>query len=230
MDGLAQQKDESLVVSLITHGSPTDDKGRPWKSRRPAPILVVLVVLALAGAAVWIRVLTATDTGTETVACNAPPSPADAGSVVDAATVTATQPVPLGSTRVRVFNANGQGGQAAEIAADLSEFGFASAPDVQVGNDPVYVDQNMECNSQIRFGPAGLAAAGTVALVAPCAEFVQDAREDDTVDLALGNNFRALQPNTDGEEVVRTLADIAPGSDAPQVDIDLLAAAHSIDC
>ena len=226
------------MVSLITHGSSTDDKGRPFAHRRPAPILIVLLVLALAGAAVWIRVLTATETSTDAVACNAPqapsdpaaPAPAEPGTKVDATVVTDTQPTPLANTRVRVFNANGQGGQAAEIAADLSDFGFASAPDVQVGNDPVYVDQNMQCIAQIRFGPAGIAAAGTVALVAPCAEFVQDTREDDTVDLALGNAFRALQPNTDAQEVVRSLADVAPGAPAPTLDIDLLAAAHTVDC
>jgi hypothetical protein len=226
------------VVSLITHGSSTDDKGRPYARRRAFPILVVLVVLALAGAAVWVNILTTTETGTDAVACNAPqpasdpaaPAAAEPGSVVDASVVTDTQPAPLSATRVRVFNANGQGGQAAEIAADLSDFGFASAPDVQVGNDPVYVDQNMQCIAQIRFGAAGVAAAGTVALVAPCAEFVQDTREDDTVDLALGTNFRALEPNTDGEEVIRSLADVAPGAAAPNLDVDLLAAAHRVNC
>ncbi|MGB3773232.1 MAG: envelope integrity protein Cei [Rhodococcus sp. (in: high G+C Gram-positive bacteria)] len=226
------------MVSLITQGSSTDHKGRTFSRRRPVPILVVLVVLALAGAAVWFRILTATETSTDTIACNAPPAATDSsspaaaepGTEVDGTVVTDTQPLPLSATRVRVFNANGQGGQAAEVAADLSEYGFASAPDVQVGNDPVYVDQNMQCNAQIRFGQSGIAAAGTVALVAPCAEFIQDTREDDTVDLALGTNFRALQPNTDGEEVVRSLAEVPPGSAAPTLDIELLAAAHAVDC
>ncbi|AMY18905.1 MULTISPECIES: envelope integrity protein Cei [Nocardiaceae] len=226
------------MVSYITGGSSTDDRGRPFRRRRPAPILIVLVVLALAGAAVWVRVLTATETGTEAVACNAPQPPSDPaaptaaalGEVVDAGVVDESQPLPLAATKVRVFNANGQGGQAAEIAADLNNYGYASAPDVQVGNDPVYVDQNMQCIAQIRFGEAGVAAAGTVALVAPCAEFVRDDRADDTVDLALGTNFRALQPNTDAEEVVRTLAEVPPGQPAPALDLDLLQAARTVDC
>src|SRR3546814_18599397 len=83
-------------------------------------------------------------------------------------------------------------------SSDLSEFGFSSAPDVQVGNDPVYVDQNMECQGQIRFGANGLAAASSVWLVAPCAELVQDGRGADTVDLALGTYKKgALTPNPD---------------------------------
>lgn len=202
-----------------------------------APILIVLIVLALAGAAVWVRLLTETDTGTDAVACNAPQSETDAaapaaapGTVVEPSVVEDTQPAPLGDTRVRVFNANGQGGQAAEIAADLSEYGFASAPDVQVGNDPVYVDQNMQCQAQIRFGPGGVAAAGTVALVAPCAEFVRDERADDTVDLALGTLFRNLQPNPDAEEVLRSLSDVAPGTAAPALDLGLLEAARVSNC
>ena len=135
----------------------------------------------------------------------------------------------LSATRVRVFHANGQRGQAAHIAAQLSDSGFASAPDVQVGNDPVYLDQNMECSAQIRFGANGAAAAATVQLVAPCAERIEDTRPADTVDLALGNYFSDISPNNDAEEVLRTLRD-APGTASAPLDMDLLEAARVARC
>ena len=129
-----------------------------------------------------------------------------------------------------MFNANGERGQAAHVAAQLSDYGFASAPDVQVGNDPVYVDQNMQCQGQIRFGSAGIGAASAVWLLAPCAELIEDSRTDDSVDLALGTYFSEIQPNDDAEEVLRTLAGAAPGAAPQPLDPDLLAAARQSRC
>ena len=223
------------MVSLITEGRSEDDKGRPFRRRRAAPILAVLLVLALIGVAVWVKVLTTSDQSTPSVACNAPAASADPntpalGDEVAPSALQDVEPAALSTTRVRVFNANGQGGQAATVAAELSDYGFASAPDVQVGNDPIYVDQNMQCQGQIRFGESGLAAASTVALVAPCTELIQDSRTDDTVDLALGSYFKDLQPNTDAEAVLQALASTPAGSEPAPLDIDLLAAARLSRC
>ena len=103
-----------------------------------------------------------------------------------------------------MFNANGERGQAAQVAAQLSDYGFASAPDVQVGNDPVYVDQNMQCQGQIRFGPNGIAAASTLWLVAPCAELIQDTARTTTRSTSRWAPTSARSaPNTDAEEVLR---------------------------
>lgn len=129
-----------------------------------------------------------------------------------------------------MFNANGEHGQAAQVAAQLSDYGFASAPDVQAGNDPIYVDQNMQCQGQLRFGPNGVAAASALWLVAPCAELIEDTRTDDTVDLALGTYFRKISPNTDAEEVLRSLKDPPPGTQPAPLDIDLLKAARTARC
>lgn len=226
------------MVSLITEGNSFDDRGRPFRRRRALPIVIVLLVLALLGMFTWIRVFTADEETTATVECNEPSSePAEDGTTplplgerVDRSTLLDVEPAALSATKVRVYNANGERGQAATVAADLSEYGFASAPDVQVGNDPVYLDQNMQCQGQIRFGENGRAAASSVWLVAPCAELIQDERGDDTVDLALGTYFQSLQPNTDAESVLTSLAGIAPGSTPAPLDITLLEAARSARC
>jgi len=226
------------VVSLITEGSATDDHGRPFPRRRVVPAAAAGAVLAAITLVVWISVFSASEPTTTTLACNAPPAtasdpdgpqPAPLGDVVDRSTLLEVDPAPLANTRVRVYNGNGERGQASHVAAQLSDYGFSSPPDVQAGNDPVYVDQNLQCQGQIRFGEAGRAAASTVWLVAPCAELVQDGREDDTVDLALGTYFKDVSPSPDAEEVLRALREVSPGDSAP-LDLDLLTAARSARC
>ena len=226
------------MVSLITGGSSTDEKGRPFRRRRPLPWLILVTVFAVLGAVVWVSVLSTDDASTTAMACNDPspssdpaaPAPAPLGQRVDAGRLEDVEPAALSATRVRVYNANGQRGQAAHIASQLSDLGFASAPDVQVGNDPVYVDQNMECSAQIRFGPSGAAAAASVELAAPCAELIEDTRPDDTVDLALGTYFGEIAPNDDAEEVLRTLRSQQPGAQPAPLDGDLLEAARTARC
>jgi hypothetical protein len=224
------------VVSFITEGSGTDDRGRPYKRRRPLPIAALILVCAFVAAATWVAVF-ATDKGssTEAAPCNPPSSePAEGavplGNKVEAETIDEVPPASLAATQVRVYNANGEAGQAADVAAQLAEYGFAPAVDVQAGNDPVYTDQNLECQGQLRFGPNGKAQAGALRLVAPCAELVQDERTDATVDLALGTYFRKMNPGTDAQELLRTLRTIPVGAEVPPLDADLLATARSAHC
>lgn len=230
------------MVSLITQGHSTDEQGRPFRNRRAMPVLVLISILALLGTVLWVRILTKDEEVSAAVTCNLPqpvaepadpnaPAPQPLGKKMDPATLLDVEPATLAATKVRVYNANGERGQAAQVAAQLSGYGYASAPDVQVGNDPVYVDQNMQCHGQIRFGANGLAAASALWLVAPCAELIEDARPDDTVDLALGNYFNDLLPNTDAEEVLASLKEPAPGGmAAAPVDISLLKAARTARC
>ncbi|SDC96625.1 envelope integrity protein Cei [Rhodococcus tukisamuensis] len=229
------------MVSLIADGHSSDENGRPFRRRRALPVVALLGVLAVLGSVLWFRILTKDEVLSATVTCNLPqtpatldpdaPAPQPLGAKVNPDTMLDVEPAALSATRVRVFNANGERGQAAHVASQLSDYGFASAPDVQVGNDPVYVDQNMQCQGQIRFGPNGMAAASTLWLIEPCAELIQDERADDSVDLALGTYFRELQPNTDAEEVLASLKNPAPGGSATApVDIDLLKAARTTRC
>ncbi|MFC7450160.1 envelope integrity protein Cei [Rhodococcus daqingensis] len=230
------------MVSLITQGHSTDEQGRPFRKRRIMPVVVMISILALLGAVLWVRILTKDEDVSAAVTCNLPqtaaqpvdpnaPAPQPLGDKMDPTTLLDVEPATLAATRVRVFNANGERGQAAQVAAQLSEYGYASAPDVQVGNDPVYIDQNMQCHGQIRFGSNGLAAASALWLVSPCAELIEDGRPDDTVDLALGTYFSELRPNTDAEEVLAALKEPAPGgAAAAPVDISLLKAARTARC
>ncbi|QBJ98266.1 LytR family transcriptional regulator [Rhodococcus sp. ABRD24] len=226
------------MVSLITDGSSTDDQGRPFRRRRALPVISLISVLALVCMVVWIRVLTEPEVLATTVHCNPPvkssapdaPPAQPLGEVVSGDTLRDVEPAALSSTQVRVFNGNGERGQAAHVAAQLSDYGFASAPDVQAGNDPVYIDQNLRCQGQIRFGPNGLSAASSVWLLAPCAELVQDERTDRTVDFALGTYFKEIAPNSDAEEVLRSLKDPLPGAEPAPLDMQLLDAARTARC
>ena len=67
-------------------------------------------------------------------------------------------------------------------------------------------------------------------LLAPCAELIQDTREDDTVDFALGTYFKDLSPSADAEEVLRTLREVPTGEGSAPLDIDLLTAARNARC
>ncbi|MBJ8345067.1 envelope integrity protein Cei [Antrihabitans sp. YC2-6] len=228
------------MVSLITDGSSTDADGRPFARRRKLPWLVLVAVVALLGIFVWAQALTKDETSTAPMSCNSPrlpasaaagnPTPPTLGKRVGYATLVDVEPAALWATKVRVFNANGETGQAAHVASQLNEYGFASAPDVQVGNDPIYVDGNMECTGQIRFGANGRAAAASLQLVVPCAELIEDQRQDDIIDLALGNNFNKIAPNSDAEEVLRALKDPPVGTAPAPQDVKLLAAARTAKC
>jgi len=226
------------LVSLITTGSATDKNGRPFPRRRSLPWLITVGAMLAVATIVWISVATKGERDTTAMACSSPTVPATAaagaqppaalGKREGATALFDVEPAQLPATKVRVFNANNQSGQAAHIAAELSDKGFASPPDVQIGNDPVYLEQNMQCVGQIRYGPTGRRAAASVQLVAPCAELIEDARADDTVDLALGSYFGDIKPNSDAEEVLRTLRE--PTSAPAPLDVKLLGAARKSKC
>ncbi|MGQ4597714.1 envelope integrity protein Cei [Nocardia sp. R6R-6] len=225
------------MVSLITEGAATDSHGRPFLRRRPQPWLVMLGVLALICGIVWIKALTTHETDHTAMACNSPspatdpgaPQPTALGQRVGAGRLQDVEPTALAASKVRVLNANNQRGQAAHVAAQLGDLGFASAPGTQYGNDSVYVNGDLECTGQIRFGVSGRPAAAAVQLVAPCAELIEDQRSDDTVDLVLGSLFRDIRPSNDAEEVLRSLKNPAPGN-STAIDVDLLGAARQARC
>ena len=70
--------------------------------------------------------------------------------------MTDVAPAKLADTKIRVLNASGQGGQAADVSGALRDLGFAQPT---AANDPVYADTRLTCQGQIRFGPNGQAAA-----------------------------------------------------------------------
>src|SRR5690348_18490457 len=88
----------------------------------------------------------------EATICNPPPPPADPsaaapklGEQVTRADMTDVVPAKLADAKIRVLNASGQGGQAAEVAGELRDLGFAEPA---ASNDPVYTHTRLQCNRQ----------------------------------------------------------------------------------
>lgn len=188
-------------------------------------MLAALVVITLV---VWVTAFNRPNDVNEVASCNRPPPAADAtqtalGDQVMPATMTEVAPAKLADTKIRVLNASGQGGQAAEVAGALRDLGYAPPT---AANDTVYQNTRLECQGQIRFGPAGRAAAAAVWLVVPCTELYQDQRSDDTVDLAIGTDFGDLSHNDDTDAV---LASLRPDATQP-ADPTMLAKVHAGAC
>lgn len=195
------------MVSQITSGTAFDKQGRPFRRRNYLPGALVLAALAVVTLVVWVTAFNRPTDVHEAAACNRPPAAGDAGQTalgdqVMPATMTEVAPAKLADTKIRVLNASGQGGQAAEVAGALRDLGYAPPT---AANDTVYQNTRLECQGQIRFGPAGRAAAAAVWLVAPCTELYQDQRSDDTVDLAIGTEFGDLGHNDDTDAVLASL-------------------------
>ncbi|BBX66418.1 hypothetical protein MSAS_55920 [Mycobacterium saskatchewanense] len=216
------------MVAQITEGTAFDKHGRPFRRRNPRPAIIVLIFLVVATGVVWTVALTRPAKVHEAVVCNPPPQPAGSaplqlGEQVSRTAMADVAPAKLADTKVRVLNASGRGGQAADVAGAMKDLGFAQPT---AANDPVYAGTRLNCQGQIRFGTAGQATAAAVWLVAPCTELFNDNRADDTVDLAVGTEFSALAHNDDIDAVLATLK---PGASEPS-DPALLARIHSSSC
>jgi hypothetical protein len=216
------------VVAQITEGTAFDKHGRPFRRRNPRPAIVVVILLTILMGVIWTAALTRPAKVREVEACNPPPqtaasAPTKVGDPVSRSEMTDVSPAKLSDTKVRVLNASGRGGQAADVSAALRDLGFAQPT---AANDPIYAGTRLTCQGQIRFGTAGQAAAAAVWLVAPCTELFHDSRADDSVDLALGTEFTSLA-HTDNIDAV--LASLRPGAAEP-ADSALLSKIHSSSC
>ncbi|MGE2690038.1 envelope integrity protein Cei [Mycolicibacterium pulveris] len=219
------------MVAQITEGTAFDRHGRPFRRRHYVPAIVMFVALAVVTLLIWVIALNRPADVQEATACNPPPAPTDPdapappplGEQVSRTEMTEVMPAKLADTRIRVLNASGQGGQAAEVASALRDRGFT---DPTAENDSIYVSARLECHGQIRFGPQGRAAAAAVWLVAPCTELFQDERPDDTVDLALGTEFTEL---SSGDDIEAMLASLRPDATQP-ADSALLSKIHTAAC
>lgn len=216
------------MVAQITEGTAFDKHGRPFRRRNPRPAIIVVIFLVVVTGVVWTVALTRPAKVREAAVCNPPPQPAGStpaqlGEQVPRAVMADVTPAKLSDTKVRVLNASGRGGQAADVAGAMKDLGFAQPT---AANDPLYAGSRLNCQGQIRFGTAGQATAASVWLVAPCTELFNDNRADDSVDLALGTDFTALAHNDDIDAVLATLR---PGATEPS-DPALLAKIHSSSC
>lgn len=216
------------MVAQITSGTAFDKHGRPFRRRNVIPALVTAAVLAIVTGVVWVFAFNQSSDVAQAAACNPPPAATDAtqtalGQPVTPETMADVAPAKLADTKIRVLNASGQGGQAAEVAGALRDLGYAPPT---AGNDTVYENTRLACQGQIRFGPSGRAAAAALWLVAPCTELFQDQRGDDTVDLAIGTEFSEISHNDDIDAV---LASLKPDATQP-ADSALLKKIHSVPC
>ena len=216
------------MVAQITEGTAFDKHGRPFRRRNVRPAVFLLVALLVGTAVVWTMALTRRPEVREAAVCNPPPeqlaqSRPALGEPVSRSAMMNVIPAKMADTRVRVLNASGRSGQAADVANALRDLGF---PPPAAANDPIYAGTRLTCQGQIRFGEIGQAAAAAVWLVAPCAELFRDDRPDDSVDLALGTDFTAL---THSDDIDTVLAGLRP--DAPEpADPALLSKIHSSTC
>lgn len=218
-----------------------------YRARKPLRAVVVIVLLSAVAGLVWVGVLNRPDPASagcqaaaeDTARSSVPRTPVAPGQRLPTEGLDAVPPAPPQLVVVQVLNANGQRGEAAVVASELTELGFA--PTTEPTNDPLHPAFDLRCHGEIRFGAAGQAAARTLSLVMPCAELIRDARSDGMVELALGTEFTMLRPNDAAREALDGLAQLgqplapaqggqAAGLMAPAVDPQLLRDARAVEC
>lgn len=215
------------MVAHITEGTAFDKRGLPFRRRNIWPGIIAAGVLTVVTALVWLIALSRPADVHEAAVCNPPPA-GDAnapalGQQVSRSTMIDVTPAKLAQTKIRVLNASGHGGQAADVSGELRDLGFAQPT---AANDPVYAGTRLTCQGQIRFGDKGRAAAAALWLVAPCTELFSDGRTDDSVDLAIGTDFTSV---THSDDIDAVLAGLRPDATEP-ADPALIAKIHSATC
>ena len=146
---------------------------RPSTARRPLPALIFILVLALLTAIVWWRVI-------HRVSSEASAQPSASCSPAAVTVV----PIPAAVT-VHILNATNRTGLAAGVRSSLAKAGFVVA---DIGND----DVPLPGIAEIRYGPAGRAAAKLVGYYFPGATLIGSARTDNQVEISLGAKFTAV--------------------------------------
>ncbi|MHA6619170.1 envelope integrity protein Cei [Pseudonocardia sp. DLS-67] len=199
----------------------TAARSRPYQRRRQGPVLVVVSVLAVVAIATWSVVFVTAGGAASASSCPVPDPPA--GEVLSSDALAEVPPALPSTVQVQVLNAGGQRGQASLVAAQLGDLGFSVKG---TDNDPLFPDEDMKCYGQLRFGPAGEAAAGTLTLVMPCAELVRDGRPDAGVDVSVGTGFGDFNPGRAARDAIDQLTDPGGGTDgAANADPNAAAAA-----
>lgn len=142
-------------------------------------LITALVAAGLLGAGVYLGAIPApfdVPFATGSDSADAPPCPPEGA-----------LPVSYDFITVNVYNGTNRAGLAAATASDLAGRGFvigATGNETRGGFDGTVL---------IRSGPAGLAAAYTVAPIFDGAVIVLDARGDATVDVTLGSSFDSMR-------------------------------------
>jgi uncharacterized membrane protein (DUF485 family) len=101
---------------------------------------------------------------------------------------TSSQVLTARGVTLNVYNSTSRPGLAVSAAAALRKQGFKIAT---IDNDPL--GRTILGVGEIRYGPSGLDGAHLAALRLPGATLVQDSRMDASVDVVLGNTFKAVR-------------------------------------
>lgn len=230
-------------------------QGQRYRRRRPLPALILLAVLVVLSGFVWTRVFESTESVEMATRCSLPtagrsgpasatpkppepPAKTAVGTMMPRDALNDVVPIPPQDVRVRVLNANGQVNQATLISKELTNLGFGQGG--EPANDSVYKNLEMHCHAQIRYGGAGVSAARTLSLIAPCAQLVRDGRTDASVDLALGSEFSGIKTTQEAHQLLQKLKTWGKQHDPvvgdqkqvrpPQLDEELLSKARDVHC
>jgi hypothetical protein len=151
--------------------------------RRAIPALVMILALCVLAGGVWLRVLDRVDAGAAPAGCGTADGATLAGGALDPRSV-----------KVRVYNSTAREGLARTVSGLLRSRGFAV---VVAANDPLIDIRQVAGSAEVRYGPAGARQADLVRRQVPGAKLYRDAREDSTVDLALGGTYRRLSTSAE---------------------------------
>ena len=216
------------MVAQITEGTAFDKHGRPFRRRNPRPAIIVVILLAVATGVIWTIALTRPAKVHEAVVCNPPPqtadsAPAQLGEQVSRQTMMDVTPAKLADTKVRVLNASGRGGQAADVAGALQDLASPNRP-------PPTTPSTRAPDSTAR---ARSASAPPDRPPRPPCGWWRRAPNCSTTTApttrstsSLGTDFSALAHNDDIDAVLATLR---PGATEPS-DPTLLAKIHASSC
>lgn len=169
MDDVAQESEASL-------------RRRRRRRRRRAAITLTLVALMMLGTFMYAAAYFQGWVGK-----SAPKPAASAPCRV----VTPAKALTPNAVTINVYNATSRAGLAASVAKSLRTQGFKVA---KVANDPL--DMRIAGVGEVRHGQTGTPGATLAATRLSGAKVVPDKRTDATVDLVLGDTFKALAAPT----------------------------------
>lgn len=187
--------------------------------REVVPYVIVSVVALALAAVSWTYAFRNQPTSFP-VSCGL----AAAGTPVASTSLVGEAAVPPSEVRVRVYNANGQVGQATTVSEQLRTLSFVPDDEIPFGNDPLVESQDLGCFGQLRFGPDFNGQAAALHALFPCFELIHDARTDPSVDVSLGEGFEELSIDSQVKETVAAL------NDGDQAALDQLAALQAGAC
>ena len=181
---------------MITGGGYGQTGGPAPRSRALTVTLVVLGAIVLFGAGVALSWFLRGGNGGGGAA-----GPTSGASPTCVATTTVPGvglPKP-GTVSINVYNATDRTGLAASTAGVLKGRGFTVG---EIANDPL--GKTVRPSAELRYGPKGEQNAKLLSFYIPGAKLVQDDRTDASVDVVLGEKFKAVRSPAQVQKALTT--------------------------